>query len=228
MQSILERTGGSIKTSRQPTGCVDRTPRMTHSCTLRSSAHCPHRCCTHHANTRGSRANMAHNCALWCLLKDSVIPASWLVFCSTWHWTLLHDLFHLSSDLLLPHCLVLWNWIKKPCVIHDGVTDVLNLYLPTGTVTIYSQILSEIQSWRTILPTPAFSTWFVNETHTRLHDDSRKHSSSEYFLSGGAVTLILSWMGPTPSVLSSCAQQCLGLWSCHLTSDIGVYISLRM
>ena len=36
----------------------------------------------------------------------------------------------LYSDLLLPHCPVLRNWIKKPCEIHCGVVDVKNLHLP--------------------------------------------------------------------------------------------------
>ena len=53
---------------------IDRThTRTTHLCTCRSSAHCPRRCFTHHANTRGSRANTAQDCALWCLQQDSVM-----------------------------------------------------------------------------------------------------------------------------------------------------------
>ena len=55
----------------------------------------------------------------------------------TCHRTLQHDLshlHHLSFDHLLPHCLVLpqllGDWIKKPCEIHCGVADTLDLHLP--------------------------------------------------------------------------------------------------
>ena len=37
---------------------------------------------------------------------------------------------HLSSDLLLPHCPVLWNWIHMPCEIHGRVADPLKSHLP--------------------------------------------------------------------------------------------------
>ena len=120
------KVGWGEKLSRQ-TGCVDRTPtRLTHLCTAHHRTQCTSTF-THHANTRGSRANTAQDCALWCLLEDSVIPASCLTCCRTCHRTPLHDLshqLHLSSEHLLPHCPVLtrpildWS-IMKPCETHD-------------------------------------------------------------------------------------------------------------
>ena len=83
---------------------------------------CP-RTVSHHADTRGSRANTAQDCAVWCLLKDSVIPASCLIWCRTEHFfTISHALTYQPS-----HCPV---WIKRPCEIHGGVADLLNLHLP--------------------------------------------------------------------------------------------------
>ena len=68
-------------------------------------------------------------------LKQLVIPASCLSCCRTCHRTLprgLSHLHHLSSDHLLPHCVLpqpILDWIKKPCEIHGGVADTLNLHL---------------------------------------------------------------------------------------------------
>ena len=50
-------------------------PLARHICPRTGHPHIA-RCFTLHAITRGSRANTAQDCALWCLLKDSVIPAS--------------------------------------------------------------------------------------------------------------------------------------------------------
>ena len=61
---------------------------------------------------------------------------SCLTCCRMCHRTLLHDLSHLPSDLLLPHCPVLRNWIKKPCEIHGGVAEKLNLHFPHETSAV--------------------------------------------------------------------------------------------
>ena len=49
---------------------VDRTrTRTTHLCTYRSSAHCPHRCFTHHVNMRGSSQH-GSRIVHWCLKRS--------------------------------------------------------------------------------------------------------------------------------------------------------------
>ena len=85
----------------------------------------------HSRKTRGSRLRIAVS------PKQFVIPASCLACCRTCPRTLLHDLshlHHLPSDHLLPHYPVLprpiLDWNKKPCEIHIGVADTLNLHLP--------------------------------------------------------------------------------------------------
>ena len=121
----------SIYTDASSTTYVDGTlTRTTHSCTYRSCAQCPHRCVTHHANTRGSRAPRIAHCGV---SKTTCHPSVMSHMLPLLSLTLLQDLSHLpqhSSDHLLPHCLVLRTWIKKPCEIHGGVPDVLNVHLP--------------------------------------------------------------------------------------------------
>ena len=84
---------------------VDRTStRTTHLGTYRSSAHCPHKYSHSPREHAWLKGYFGSDCALWCLLKDPVIPASCLTGCRTCHRTLLHDRSyppHLFSDLLL-------------------------------------------------------------------------------------------------------------------------------
>ena len=76
-----------------------------------------------------TRTRVAQVVCLGVLKKKFVSPASCLICCRTCHRTLLHDLSHLPSDHLLPHSLVLRNWIKKPCESHGRFSKSAS---PTG------------------------------------------------------------------------------------------------
>ena len=109
-------------------------PLEQHICARTGLAH---RSLTHTLREHAWLKRTAQSCMHWCLKKVVVIHAQCPTYCRTCHRTLPHDLSHLprlSSDHLLPHCLVLLqllrDWIKIPCEIHDGVADTPNLHLP--------------------------------------------------------------------------------------------------
>ena len=104
--------------------CVDRTPiRTTHLCTFSALQKAVHKC------NHSPREHAWLNYAIAHVMSSPVAA-------------LPHDLSHLphlSSDHLLPHCLVFRIWIKKPCESHGGVTDILKLHLYISVLGAFPQ-----------------------------------------------------------------------------------------
>ena len=112
---------------------MDRThTRTTHLCTCRSSAHCPHR--MFHPPREHAWLKGQHGSGLRSVVSPERFRHPSVMSHMLPHLSLLHDLLHpphLSSDFLLPHCPVLWDWIQKPCEIHGGVAGSTKSASPT-------------------------------------------------------------------------------------------------